>query len=72
MNYKKFVTYNILGGALWVISMSLIGYFFGNIPFIKRNFEYVIILVILLSIIPVVIGYFKHRKESKLTAEETV
>lgn len=62
MNYRKFVTYNVVGGILWVISMTLIGYFFGNIPFIKRNFEYVIIGVIVLSVLPVVIGYLKHRK----------
>ena len=69
MNYKKFVTYNIVGGILWVTSMTLLGYFFGNIPFIKKNFEYVIIGVIILSVLPVVIGYLKHRKEEKLKEE---
>ncbi|MDQ3022192.1 MAG: VTT domain-containing protein [Bacteroidota bacterium] len=72
MNYKKFVSYNIFGGLLWVLSMTLIGYFFGNIPFIKKNFEYVIIGVIILSLLPVVIGYINHRKENKIKAEETV
>ena len=66
MDYGKFVTFNIAGGILWVTSMTLLGYFFGNIPFIKKNFEYVIIGVILLSVMPVVIGYLKHRKEKKL------
>ena len=66
MDYGKFVTYNIAGGILWVTSMTLLGYYFGNIPFIKKNFEYVIIGVILLSVMPVVIGYLKHRKEKKL------
>lgn len=69
MNYRKFISYNIVGGILWVTSMTLLGYFFGNIPFIKRNFEYVIIGVILLSVLPVVIGYLKHRKEEKLKTE---
>ena len=50
--------------------MTLLGYFFGNIPFVKKNFEFVIIGVIVLSVLPVVIGYLKHRKESKLNAEE--
>jgi membrane-associated protein len=68
MNYRKFVTYNIFGGILWVASMTLLGYFFGNIPFVKKNFEYVIIGVILLSLMPVIIGYVKHRKEKKLNA----
>lgn len=72
MNYKKFVTFNILGGLLWVLSMTLAGYFFGNIPFVKKNFEYVIIGVILLSLLPVVLGYLKHKKESKLDSGKIV
>ena len=74
MDYKKFVSFNIFGGILWVTSMTLLGYFFGNIPFIKKNFEYVIIGVILLSVMPVVIGYLSHRKEQKLKSktEETI
>ncbi|MBX7041658.1 MAG: VTT domain-containing protein [Ignavibacteria bacterium] len=73
MNYRKFVTYNIFGGILWVVSMTLLGYFFGNIPFVKKNFEYVIIGVILLSVMPIVLGYFKHKKEKRLQerAEES-
>ncbi len=70
MNYRKFISYNIFGGIFWVLSMTLLGYFFGNIPFVKKNFEFVIIGVIFLSVLPVVIGYLKHRKESKLNAEE--
>ena len=69
MSYKKFVSYNIFGGILWVTSMTLLGYFFGNIPFVKKNFEYVIIGVIILSLVPVVIGYLSHRKESKLNSD---
>ncbi len=71
MNYRKFVSFNIFGGLFWVLSMTLAGYFFGNIPFVKKNFEYVIIGVILLSVLPIFIGYLKHRKENKLNAEET-
>lgn len=74
MNYRKFISFNIFGGIFWVVSMTVLGYYFGNIPFIKRNFEYVIIGVILLSLMPVVIGVLKHRKESRLNqeAEESV
>ncbi len=72
MNYKKFVTFNILGGLLWVLSMTLAGYFFGNIPFVKKNFEYVIIGVILLSLLPVVLGYLKHKKESKVDSVKII
>ncbi len=69
MDYRKFTSFNILGGVLWVMSMTLAGYYFGNIPFVKKNFEYVIIGVILLSLLPVVIGYLKHKKESKSDTE---
>jgi len=69
MDYRKFISFNIFGGILWVASMTLLGYFFGNIPFIKKNFEYVIIGVILLSVMPVIFGYLSHRKEQKLKSE---
>ena len=71
MNYKLFISYNIFGGIFWVTSMSLAGYYFGNIPFVKKNFEYVIIGVIILSVMPVVFGYLKARKENKLKADNS-
>jgi membrane-associated protein len=71
MNYKLFISYNIFGGIFWVTSMSLAGYYFGNIPFVKKNFEYVIIGVIILSIMPVVFGYLKARKENKLKTDNS-
>lgn len=69
MDYKKFVSFNIFGGIFWVTSMTLLGYFFGNIPFIKKNFEFVIIGVIILSIVPIIVGYLSHRKETRLKSE---
>ncbi|MEO6694169.1 MAG: VTT domain-containing protein [Ignavibacteria bacterium] len=72
MEYKKFVSYNVFGGILWVASMTLLGYYFGNIPFIKKNFEYVIIGVIILSLVPVVVGYLKHRRENKIKSDSSV
>lgn len=69
MPYKKYIGYSISGGILWILSMSLIGYYFGQIPFIKNNFEKVIILVILISITPVIIGYLKSRKEKNLAGK---
>ncbi len=72
MNFRKFLLYNILGGILWIMSLTLIGYYFGNIPFIKRNFEYVIIGIIFLSLVPVILGYLKHRKDERIKIEESV
>jgi membrane-associated protein len=62
MDYRKFVTFNILGGIGWVVSMSLLGYFFGQIPFVKQHIEKAIILIILLSVAPVAIHAWKSRK----------
>lgn len=70
MDYGKFVTYNIVGGIIWVASMTLLGYFFGQIEIVKNNFEKVVIAVIILSVMPIIIGYFKERKRMKLEEED--
>jgi len=61
MNYGKFISYNIIGGILWVLIATLSGYFFGNIPFVKENFSLVIIGVILISVIPIIFQFLKHK-----------
>lgn len=58
---KKFLPYDIAGGILWIVSMSMAGYFLGVIPFIKEHFEAVVIGIILLSVTPMVIAYLRHR-----------
>jgi membrane-associated protein len=63
MTYSKFILYNISGGVLWVALFAYAGYFFGNIPIIKNNFSFVIIVIIIISILPGVIEYFRHRKK---------
>jgi membrane-associated protein len=62
MNYKQFLSYNIIGGALWVLSLTLAGYFFGQIPVIKNNFEIVVFSIIGVSLIPVIVGLLKSKK----------
>lgn len=61
MNYPNFLTYNILGGILWVFICSFVGYFFGNIPIIKNNFSIVIIVIILISLLPIAIEFLRNR-----------
>lgn len=65
MTYPKFLLYNVLGAFLWIFSLVLAGYFFGNIPIIKKNFSIVIIVIIILSIMPAVIEYIRHKRQSK-------
>ena len=60
MNYRKFLLYNVVGGAVWVLSMTLAGYWFGGIPIVKKNFELVVIAIVLLSVMPAVIEYARH------------
>ena len=68
MSYAYFATYNIVGGVTWVFLFTLLGYFFGNIPFVKKNFELVIIVIILISVLPMVYEWWNHRSEKKAAA----
>ncbi|TAF34249.1 MAG: DedA family protein [Cytophagales bacterium] len=65
MDYKRFITYNIVGGVVWVWSFGILGYFFGNLPYIKKNFTFVIIAIIILSIMPAVIEVIRARFSSQ-------
>ena len=63
MNYKgKFLPYDIAGGFLWISSMSLSGYFLGNLPFFQKHFEAVVLGIILLSVMPMGIAFFRQKK----------
>lgn len=70
MTYKTFLMYNLIGAFLWVTSMMALGYLFGSIPFIEKNFEYVVIGIVLFSLIPMILEYIKHHKEKRLTKKE--
>ncbi|MFO1346593.1 MAG: DedA family protein [Rhodocyclaceae bacterium] len=62
MGYATFTLFNIAGAALWVVSLSLVGYWFGNEPWVKQNLSAVIVGIIVVSLIPVVIGWWQHRR----------
>jgi membrane-associated protein len=65
MTYWKFISYNVIGGVGWVAIFVFGGYFFGNIPVVKRNFTIVIFAIIFISILPGIIEYFRHKKKAK-------
>jgi membrane-associated protein len=62
MTYLKFLTYNIIGSVLWVALFLFTGYFFGNLPVVKKNFSLVIVAIILVSLLPAIIGFIRNRK----------
>ena len=61
MSYGYFLSYNVFGGIIWTGLFLWAGYFFGNLPFIKRNFSFVVLAIILISLIPVVYEIIKSR-----------
>ena len=64
MKYRNFVIFNVVGGISWVAIFISLGYFFGNIPFVQKNFELVIFAIIFISFIPPVLEFFKARREN--------
>jgi membrane-associated protein len=66
MSYSYFITYNFVGGIAWVTLFTLAGYYFGNIPFVKKNFEFVILAIIFISVLPMVYEWFRSRRAAQL------
>ena len=62
MSYRYFLTYNVIGGVAWVLICSLTGYFFGNIPVVKQNFEVAILAIIVISLLPILVEVWKSKK----------
>ena len=62
MRYARFGTYNIAGGIAWVTSFTVAGYWFGNLPWVKKQFHIVIVAIIILSVVPIIIEYIKERR----------
>jgi membrane-associated protein len=62
MSFARFVSFNVFGGIGWVFSMVMLGYYLGGIPFIRRHFEKVVILIVLISVLPVILEIWKGRK----------
>ncbi len=61
MNYGRFITYNVVGGVVWVTIFTFGGYYFGNLPFVKENFSLVVIAIIVISVVPMIFEFVKQR-----------
>ncbi|MET8562954.1 VTT domain-containing protein [Streptomyces flaveolus] len=68
MKYRSFLTFNVIGGALWGAGVTLLGSWLGNIDFVKKNIEAILILIVLVSVIPIAIEYLRARGKNKKAA----
>lgn len=63
MNFRRFITFSAIGGVIWAGGVTILGYFLGNIPFVEKNIELILLLVVLVSVIPIVMEWIKHRRQ---------
>jgi membrane-associated protein len=66
MTYRRFIAFNVIGGIAWIFSFVLTGYYFGNIPFVRNNFIFVILAIIIISVLPIIIELLRHRHQSSM------
>lgn len=70
MHYSTFLFYNVVGAFIWVTSLTFAGYFFGGLEVIKKNFEYAVIGIVFISLLPMIFEYVKYKKGPKLSKEQ--
>ncbi|MFM8154787.1 MAG: VTT domain-containing protein [Actinomycetes bacterium] len=63
MDFRRFMIFSAVGAVLWAGGVTILGYFLGNIEFVKKNIEFILILVIVISLIPVFVEWIKHRRQ---------
>ncbi|GAA1147563.1 membrane-associated protein [Kitasatospora gansuensis] len=68
MNYRTFVVYNVVGGVLWGAGVTVLGYFLGQIPFVRENIEAILIAIVLVSVIPVAVELLRARRTAQRTS----
>lgn len=61
MGYLRFIVFNLIGALAWVLSLTFAGYWFGNLPWIKQNLSLVIVGIIAVSLLPLAVGYLRHK-----------
>ncbi|MFF7160991.1 DedA family protein [Streptomyces sp. NPDC008086] len=71
MRYATFLTYNVIGGIAWGTGVTLAGYWLGQIEFINKNVEAILVLIVFVSLVPIIIEYLRERAKKKRTATET-
>jgi membrane-associated protein len=72
MSYKNFVTYNMVGGISWISLFLLVGYFFGNLSFVSKNFTVIIYAIILISVMPAIYEFARQKYFTKVNTDEDI
>jgi membrane-associated protein len=65
MDFRRYLAFSAIGAFLWAVGVTVAGYFLGNIEFVKKNIELILVLVVLVSVVPVGVEYLRHRRERK-------
>ena len=64
MNYRKFLSFDLIGGALWIGGLTTAGYLLGEVDFIRKHVDLVCLGIILISVLPIIFAYFKGKKSN--------
>ena len=69
MHYRRFLAYNVVGGILWIGSLTYAGYLFGNIPWVKDNLSLIVVLIVVVSVLPMVVTFVQEHRRTRQGAE---
>jgi membrane-associated protein len=70
LHYRKFLTYNVLGGTLWACGVTVLGYFLGQVGFVRSNIELILIGIVVVSVVPVAVEVIRSRRRSRRAAAD--
>jgi membrane-associated protein len=66
MPYRRFLSYNVVGGVAWIVSLVYAGYLFGNIPWVKENLTFIVVGIVIVSLLPAISTFIKERRASRV------
>ncbi|HEY8624268.1 MAG TPA: hypothetical protein VIM74_10420, partial [Casimicrobiaceae bacterium] len=69
MEYRKFLAYNVIGGAAWVGVLTYSGYLFGNIRWVKDNLAWIVLGIVVVSLLPIALQWLRERRAQKQKVE---
>ncbi|MCU7724340.1 VTT domain-containing protein [Actinoplanes sp. KI2] len=64
MHYRTFLIYNVVGGAVWATGVTILGYFLGQVAFVKNNIEFILVGIVVLSVIPIAVEFLRGRRRA--------